>query len=102
MGTNYYVDGIPDPDEEGTDLHVGKASFGWVFLFHAVELNGRVLHSTITWWRALKGQRIRDEYGNDMDRESFFIQVVDPHLGGQSGGEWEDAEGNAFHRGEFC
>ncbi len=34
MGTNYYV--VPNrPSTRGAVAHIGKSSYGWLFLFHA-------------------------------------------------------------------
>ena len=33
MGTNYYIDNLTDPYEDGGKWHIGKKSAGWDFIW---------------------------------------------------------------------
>lgn len=80
MGTNYYL--VSPPKREcpycerpykQTRLHIGKASAGWYFVFHAVP-DAR----TVEAWRAkIKalcsiGWQIEDEYGGVQSADAFW------------------------------
>lgn len=79
MGTNYYINAEP-PCEKcghgGEDLHIGKSSAGWQFLFAPYPERG--LTSFVAWleYIAASGAPIRDEYGATCDLGNFIKMVV--------------------------
>lgn len=73
MGTNYYV---KEPKCEccghkKKELHIGKKSAGWSFLFHATE----ELTSWESWYFFLIDKQIVDEYGRAVSLEDFSAMV---------------------------
>ena len=46
MGTNYYV--VPNRPSIEEPIHIGKSSYGWLFLFH--EVNEPYRDIPIIWW----------------------------------------------------
>ena len=46
MGTNYYV--VPNRPSIAEPIHIGKSSYGWLFLFHEVTEPYRDI--PIIWW----------------------------------------------------
>lgn len=65
MGTNYYTDGdLPCAccGRGGEELHIGKSSGGWQFLFAPYPERG--LTSFKAWREFLTDREIRDEYGD--------------------------------------
>lgn len=78
MGTNYYVS-VEPPCEHcgrgGENLHVGKQSFGWAFLFAAYP--ERMLTSAKSWREFLQATTapLVDEYGETIDKDRFWKMV---------------------------
>lgn len=75
MGTNYYVakDHCECCDRYDEEYHIGKSSMGWAFTFQgypAVRLT-----SWKQWKEFLKGQMIKDEYGDTMPYEEFVEMI---------------------------
>ncbi|MBU2233142.1 MAG: hypothetical protein KKG69_17900 [Alphaproteobacteria bacterium] len=65
MGTNYYTESAPKCPTCGhqeSDLHIGKSSSGWKFIF--MPHTSRGLTSWAKWKDYLKDRVIRDEYGD--------------------------------------
>lgn len=97
MGTNYYLhiyEGDPTPcetcghceRERITEIHIGKSSGGWRFLFQGYpsgifEDGDDPVHSLADWVREFeKGDReIRDEYGDLITLEEFLEWVGAKH-----------------------
>ena len=99
MGTNYfaklkleksivdalYISPIAKMAIERFNLHIGKSSAGWKFLFQeqeiydCIEHNGQsyYLDSYKKWKNFLEREEIEvyDEYGNLIDKDSFFRLV---------------------------
>jgi hypothetical protein len=81
MGTNYYVATGPDRCQscgrghDGENLHIGKSSIGWQFLFAPYPDRG------LTSWRAWKAHLaasaypIVDEYGQTVGIDDFARMV---------------------------
>lgn len=121
MGTNHYlkVNVCEHCGRAEKELHVGKSSPGWRFLFHGIP--GEV--ETRAHWLALMrtpGHALRDEYGKPMTVEEFEtmtagkqdgIDQKSPVAGDEAEGGWlrsyreqlwYDPDGYTFDRGEFC
>jgi hypothetical protein len=110
MGTNYYTDGDPPCSccgRGGEELHIGKSSMGWQFLFAPYPDRG--LTSFKAWREFLADREIRDEYGhkwalNDLvelvekKREGINSQTATREQWGPSSrdGESADPEGYRF------
>lgn len=77
MGTNYYVEQTPCDKcgGGGEDLHIGKSSAGWKFLFQQHSEKG--LNSRKAWGEFLHrpGSEIVDEYGVYWPVDDFFVMV---------------------------
>jgi hypothetical protein len=71
MGTNYYA---IRPGEE--DLHIGKASAGWEFLFRAHK--DPEITSIADWMYTLNlpEVKIRNEYGTEISYANFINWFV--------------------------
>ena len=119
MGTNYYTaENYCDHCKQyKVDLHIGKSSGGWCFLFQGYKWMS--LTSWQAWKAYLKDKLIMDEYGEKMDYESF-VDMVEKHKSpsspyvkyhhneeGRKKGwfnpeyDWDDAEGYPFCSREF-
>lgn len=113
MGTNFYA--IYNKCEHcgrSESLHIGKRSGGWEFMFRAHE--EPKLESAADWrkWLNEVGAEIRGD-GEFYGIEDFWLEVertrgkknqTDYDLHRDllvPGDDFKDAEGWAFHRGEF-
>jgi len=123
MGTNYYwhpkEKRCPECDTllSNESIHIGKASAGWRFSFHALhpsetsDLPIHEIRSFNDWLLLFAGMRgeIRDEYDVVFTTEQFMKMVHDKHKDSHSMvGEiqdmyraWFDEEGHSFMYGEF-
>jgi hypothetical protein len=74
MGTNYYVTFEPcfACGEQPDDVHIGKCSAGWRFLFRLHPNLYQNIDDLRLW---LMGKRIKDEYGNNHTEEAFWGMV---------------------------
>lgn len=84
MGTNYYVrtNNCDSPCEHCTEnkqTHLGKASKGWEFLFHANPV-WTPDNSMANWIDLAKSGQISDEYGRPISF-SELLRVVVNHCG---------------------
>jgi len=79
MGTNYYT--VPKkPTLYPHNLHIGKASFGWKFLFqgyqdYEIDYNNHVnINSVEDWKKYIKDNDllIFDEYDGQLGFDDFF------------------------------
>jgi len=123
MGTNYYVvknvcECCNRYDEE---FHIGKHSYGWAFTFQGYKYDG--LTTWQKWKEYLKGQIIRNEYGENVPYEEF-VELVEVYAypnkvveqgrmlkshneAGRKEGwfnsehDWDDPEGYSFGSREF-
>ena len=83
MGTNYYVNyNICKCCGRGEQVHIGKSSCGWKFLFYAPRkseygFNYETITSIDDWKKFLKENEhtIEDEYGKPIPDEDFWIKV---------------------------
>lgn len=121
MGTNYYLRGDQPsackccghtpPREE---VHVGKSSWGWKFLFKGNRdpEQGPLVTTEEEWWveiqrRIQAGQQLRDEYGTVITLPELRALIEarrtdQDHLGFTfRDGGWQDAKGNDFLESEF-
>lgn len=70
MGTNYYIQ-----RENGEEIHIGKASFGWQFIF---QTNPEYYESTrvgVNRFLKLNKNNLYDEYGERVRIEDFWDMV---------------------------
>jgi hypothetical protein len=103
MGTNYYVPHKPPCPTCGLgseDLHIGKSSMGWRFMFREYPE-----HGLTTWpaWKAfLVGRMIIDEYGQAHTLDALISLIESKQDGQTSSHNRIDDDGFSFSRGEFC
>lgn len=118
MGTNYYVklDPCPHCGRGAGELHIGKSSAGWEFLFMAHPGHG--LTSWAAWQAFIQGREggpIVDEYG-EVKTLDWLRELVERKQGlwnsetapaeswgpfSREGAEYSDAEGYRFSNREF-
>lgn len=100
MGTNYYTaekppcDACKRPHEQ---LHIGKASGGWEFLFAPYPELGLV--TAAAWWAFIESRPIIDEYDRPVTLEELKAIVERCR-----GGDWltpQDCGGEPVSRYEF-
>lgn len=78
MGTNFYCVKINSTEE----LHIGKRSCGWQFIFQANGINCHVpwqsnLESLIQYLKSDKDIRIIDEYDRIYSVDDFLSEIKD-------------------------
>ena len=113
MGTNYYVKSHTCEccGHKKPELHIGKASAGWTFIFQATDN----INSFQEWKEYLKDKQIVDEYGREVSLDTFkalvedkaheklnhttYCLVAHPE---ESSTVFLDSEGHSFSRREFC
>lgn len=130
MGTNYYFRyNICDCCDRYDQLHIGKSSYGWKFLFHAVDEyidprtldpkealldndDTRIVISSFQHWKKFiekfvsefKTAKIYDEYNCDIEPDEFFKMLNNKqgksHYTETKSG-FIDSEGYDFVDGEF-
>lgn len=115
MGTNYYAGPSTSPCEKcghvveagsfPANLHIGKSSAGWRFLFRIQRPHpDLVLDTAKKWWAFLADRRIEDEYGHEVNLDDFKTKVKEKQ---QSPRRYVhddyvyDDEGHEFVYGEF-
>lgn len=79
MGTNYYVrhEACKECGRAAQDIHIGKSSFGWQFLFAPLERrDDDGIYSWKQWREYLVGKKIVDEYGQGISLPAF-IELVE-------------------------
>lgn len=97
MGTNYYANTV-----DGQNLHIGKRSGGWRFLFRGHKTQTLNIASWEDWKVLLRSGFASVEY---MDAEEFIRMVEEWEPNGRVSwlpGSWTDPEGFQFYGGEFC
>ena len=125
MGTNYYVakNNCECCNRYDEEYHIGKSSYGWAFTFQGYP--SMRLTSWQNWKEFLKGETIKDEYGDTIDYDDFvnLIEVwkspdyvrEDGHRNLTHNNEgktsnrpwfnpeydWDDADGYSFTSREF-
>jgi hypothetical protein len=107
MGTNYYFQPSCVGYRRLARMHIGKASFGWRFLFHVTE----TIKSADDWFKILGNGVgiISDEYGNMLTFDEFREYVNSKRFEDNSNGRG-DFYGRKYYRdrkydymeGEFC
>lgn len=116
MGTNYYHerDGYEGATcqrcgescqhcREEARVHIGKASFGWTFMFRATD----TIRSYQDWLAVLSaGGRIVNEYGDVETLDDFRSLVANKRNGRNHAREYPDGnfldpEGHSFSEREF-
>jgi hypothetical protein len=77
MGTNYYAV-KKKPSEYNNEIHIGKSSGGWRFLFQGYS-DELTINSKEDWEKFLKNDEyvIMDEYGSRISYKDFFKLVED-------------------------
>ena len=105
------------------ELHIGKSSVGWKFLFRGHQEHVPPLTSERAWRDFLRGVPIFDEYGNGVTYDDFWAQAKSPKRADMrdhinyclndgrdrermlrrlsDGLEWHDDQGNSFSGTEF-
>ena len=74
MGTNYYVrkDECDKCHRGEEEIHIGKSSAGWRFLF---DKSHGYYHDKESLLKFLKGQNIWDEYNRELSKRKFWDLV---------------------------
>jgi len=106
MGTNYYLktDHCDSCDRYET-RHIGKASFGWPFMFHGYrnEEEKPTIISFHEWQIAFKDGLIENEYGEPITVDKFkeVIESRRQETADHGSYDWRDREGNYFCEADF-
>lgn len=80
MGTNFYWESTCPNCKYQPQLHIGKSSFGWPFVFHVIpEKNILGLYDWLTFFSENKG-RIVDEYDVEHSVEELTTLVVSKRI----------------------
>ena len=72
MGTNYY---IRLDDDRSNDIHVGKSSFGWKFIFQVNSKQYSPNKVGVNRFLKLHRDKFYDEYGSNVDIGEFWELV---------------------------
>ena len=74
MGTNYYaqIKVCPKCKRPEKELHIGKSSGGWMFLFRVNHEEYQTVAQLKKW---LAKKVIRDEYGHKVSHKVFWRMV---------------------------
>jgi hypothetical protein len=78
MGTNYYVrhEACRECGRCAEDIHIGKSSMGWKFLFAPLERrDDDGIYSWKQWREYLVGKKIVDEHGRGISLPAFIDLV---------------------------
>lgn len=108
MGTNYYLKSIACKTcgHSQTELHIGKSSMGWKFLFNGNDFYRSNFDS---WMEEFKhpNKQIYDENNQKLTLEEF-LDIVEKksegkcHLDSNFPAFYQDEKGYDFCRNEFC
>ena len=116
MGTNYYlekkIEPIDDPiikqfclQQEDIQIHVGKSSYGWKFLFQGSKVTSWGQWQLTIACAITQGWKLVDEYGREHTLKGFgeFIECKQEDQHHMSTGEayWTDPGGYDFCNTEF-
>lgn len=98
MGTNYYLntDCCPCCGKPRKQVHLGKSSIGWKFLFYK---QGRV-HDYKSFCEFIKRGEIVDEYGDVVDKE-YLLDLIDAKQSDRNHDDVENIEGYNFSKNDF-
>lgn len=99
MGTNYYLHTKPCPccGKSREEVHLGKSSYGWRFLFHKTKQ----VYNYVSFCKFLEKGIIYNEYGDKYDA----VDLIDLIEALQKDKEHQDAEhidGYDFLDCDFC
>lgn len=99
MGTNYYLKMEPCPhcgrgDEE---IHLGKSSCGWKFLFHKTNR----IKNFKQFCKAIQSGTILDEYGQEHSVE-YMLDLIKSKQGESDHVDCECIDGYDFLSEDFC
>lgn len=119
MGTNYYVatNFCEHCKRFDRDKHIGKSSGGWTFSFRGYRADWDMpkIETYEHWLLALQGERICDEYGEEISLADFQAMVESKknekfnhtiycrreHPRHAEQDCWLDPEGHSFDAAEF-
>ena len=73
MGTNYYIDNLVDPYEDGGKWHIGKKSAGWDFIW-ADPPHDRIAMRWLRYAATMDHLLVVDEYGRGYGRLVDFVK----------------------------
>lgn len=115
MGTNYYV--VPNRPSIAEPIHIGKSSYGWMFLFHDVyepyndvpvvwsaypEVKGWLWKYTVDDPKYV----IIDEYDRIIPFDDFIAMVEEKQITAKDNPDnfrhARNVDGYRFESGEFC
>jgi hypothetical protein len=98
MGTNYYLhkDYCPCCGHPKVEVHLGKSSGGWKFLFNKT----RQVYNYETFCNFLKTGTIYDEYGN-VRSEDYLLDLIQSKQLDQEHDDCEHIDGYDFLNCDF-
>lgn len=109
MGTNYYLKVYKGKkcdkcgrSDELEELHIGKSSAGWAFLFNP---NNNLFNSFRDWREVLEKNpnSIFSEYGNNVSLFAFYKMIADKKDGKKHETDKIDFEGYRISKySDFC
>lgn len=73
MGTNYYVKGFEDPEDDGAGWHLGKQSAGHPWCWADPPEMPSVVDAWMTFAWEHPGLTVVDEYGRDIGDLFTFV-----------------------------
>ena len=77
MGTNYYLKyNVCSECGRHDELHIGKSSAGWKFIFHGYDDCGLNITDIDDWKTRTAGGKIFNEYGEEV-KYSWFWELVE-------------------------
>lgn len=99
MGTNYYLntDYCPCCGKPRKQVHLGKSSYGWKFLFYK---HGRV-RDFPSFCEFIKQGEIENEYGDRFDAEDL-LDLIEAQQDEKSHENAQNINGYDFMEREFC
>jgi hypothetical protein len=103
MGTNYYV----KDDSNNFELHIGKNSVGWEFLFHAHETpflhSAQQLSTFLRFVEIIPHVGVYNEYGEEVSIDDFWTMVDSAKSKGLKipFKSWTDSEGCRWASEDF-
>lgn len=99
MGTNYYLhtDFCPCCGKPREEVHLGKTSYGWKFLFHKTKQ----VYDYKSFCNFIKQGIIYDEYG-DKHSSLDMLDLVDSFQNDKEHPDCEHIDGYDFLASDFC
>lgn len=114
MGTNYYahVESCPECGRPQQEVHIGKQSARWKFLFRSYAVGNPIENVALTsfkqwnWFLEQSYVEIFDEYGEEVAAPIFLQEVVKrqvcaSHTFTIDGQVYPDSDGYNFDQREF-